>query len=87
MTPLALVTGAPRSSVELLQRLAEQNDDELFDTFAGKVSDLVTRDEAIYVQAALQAYRTASANSALPLRELRHWMPQVTRFSFRSGSW
>jgi hypothetical protein len=87
MTLLALVTGAPRSSVALLQQLAEQNDDEPFDTFSGKVPALAARDEASYVQAALQAYRTATANSALTLRELRHWMPQVTRFSFRSGSW
>jgi len=71
----------------LRAQLAEHNDDELFDTFAGKVPALVARDEASYVQAALQAYRTANVNSALPLRELRHWMPQVTRFSFRSGSW
>jgi hypothetical protein len=87
MTLLALVTGAPRSSLALLQQLAEQNDDEPFDTFAQKIPALVARDETTYVQAALQAYRTATAHTALTVRELRHWMPQVTRFSFRSGSW
>jgi len=86
MTLLALVTGAPRSSLKLLQGLAEQSEDEPLATLLSKVPTLVARDEASYVQAALQAYQ-ATASPALTIRELRHWTPHVTRFSFRSGSW
>jgi hypothetical protein len=86
MTLLALVTGAPRSSLKLLQGLAEQSEDEPLATLLSKVPTLVARDEASYVQAALQAYQ-ATASPALTIGELRHWTPHVTRFSFRSGSW
>jgi hypothetical protein len=51
------------------------------------VSELVACDEASYAEAAFRAYRTAVPDPKLTVRELRHWMPQVTRFSFRSGGW
>ncbi len=89
MTLLALITGAPRSSLALLQRLADEKDDAaLNDQFvSGVVDGLSAADEKTYVRAALRAYQTAAGNPGLTVRDLRLWIPEVSRFSFRSGRW
>lgn len=86
MTLLALVTGAPQTSLALLQELAEGSDDDAVDTLLEKVGCRVVREEEKYVDAALQAYKATTGGKAT-VRDLRQWMPEVTRFSFRSGSW
>jgi hypothetical protein len=86
MTLLALVTGAPQTSLALLQVLADGSDDDSLETVREKVGCRAVREEEKYVDAALQAYKATTRDKAT-VRELRQWMPQVTRFSFRSGSW
>jgi hypothetical protein len=86
MTLLALVTGAPQTSLALLQVLADGSDDDSLETVLEKVGGRAVREEGKYVDAALQAYKATTGGKAT-VRDLRQWMPQVTRFSFRSGSW
>jgi hypothetical protein len=86
MTLLALVTGAPQTSLALLQVLAVSSDDDPLETVLGKVGCRIVPDEDKYVDAAVQAYKAVSGDKTT-VRDLRQWMPQVTRFSFRSGSW
>jgi len=87
MTLLALVTGAPQTSLALLQVLADGSDDDSLETVLEKVGGRAVREEERkYVDAALQAYKATTGGKAT-VRDLRQWMPQVTRFSFRSGSW
>ena len=86
MTLLALVTGAPQTSLALLQELAEGSDDDALETVLEKVGCRAVREEAKDVDAALQAYKATTAGTAT-VHDLRQWMPEVTLFSFRSGSW
>jgi hypothetical protein len=87
MTLLGLVTGAPRSSLPVLQRLAEQSDEQKLDAFITAVETLPVGDERSYANAALRAYQVAIADQQATVRDLRQWIPEVTRFSFRSGRW
>lgn len=83
MTLLALVTGAPRSSLDMLRFLDTHRDEDAFQLFDDYLRSLIYANEAKYVQSALTAYRTTQPAN---LRELRHWAPLVARFSFRSGT-
>ncbi|OHX37709.1 hypothetical protein BJL95_07870 [Methylomonas sp. LWB] len=83
MTLLALVTGAPRSSLDMLRFLDEHRDEDAFQLFDDYLRSLIYANEAKYVLGALTAYRTTQPTN---LRELRHWAPLVARFSFRSGT-
>lgn len=85
MTLLALVAGAPRSALEILQQLSRQKDDDQLGTFEEYVRALDDPGEAQYTEAAFNAYRVASGTEPPSLRDLRHWGPKVARFSFRSG--
>ena len=87
MTLLALITGAPRTSLALLRTLAAQPDTALFTDFERCVEEDVFCEERVHVEAAMRAYRTACNNPTLRVSELKRWLPEVTRFSFRSGRW
>jgi len=84
-TVLALVTGAPHSSLAVMRALGNGTDNDKVQSFAVQVKGLAVPGESAYVEAALKAYTEAVPDPALTLRDLRHWMPQVGRFSFRSG--
>jgi hypothetical protein len=47
---------------------------------------LSATEEKAYVRAAFRAYQ-AAAGPNLTVYDLRHWIPEVSRFSFRSGRW
>ncbi len=85
MTLLALVTGAPRSSLGLLRFLGEHKDDEQFDLLEQHMREHSEPAERQYVDAALAGYRIAAGPGPLALGPLRNWASQVARFSFRSG--
>ena len=84
-TVLALVTGAPHSSLAVMRALAKGADNDTVQSFALQVKGLAVPAEDAYVEAAFKAYTEAVPDPGLTLRDLRHWMPQVSRFSFRSG--
>lgn len=84
-TLLALITGAPDSCLTLMPSLAERTDDQRVQEFVLEAQRLAVPGEAVYADASLRAYTGAVKDPALTLRDLRHWMPQVMRFSFRSG--
>ena len=81
MVLLAMITAAPRSSLEVLDFLRNCVD-------STSLADLETHIKAIdpaeakYVQSALAAYKTAVPNANVTTL---NWAPQVARFSFRSG--
>jgi KAP family P-loop domain len=85
MALLALVTGAPSSSLGLLEFLAKSKENDPLDTLDQHVRQLKDVSEALYAQAALAAYRRSAANNELTLQDLQKWAPRVARFSFRSG--
>ena len=84
-TLLALITGAPDSCLALMPELAQRTDDQKLQEFVVQAQPLVAPNEAVYADAALGAYTSAVNDPELKVRDLRHWMPQVMRFSFRSG--
>jgi hypothetical protein len=85
MALLALVTAAPLSSLGLLEVLAGCKEDDPLDVFEKHVLDVADLSERQYAIAALTAYRKASADGALTVKELQMWAPHVARFSFRSA--
>jgi len=85
MSLLALVTAAPRSSLRLLDVLAGCKEDDPLDVFEKSVTNAADASEKQYALAALTAYRKASSDGALTVRELQMWAPHVARFSFRSA--
>jgi hypothetical protein len=83
MALLAIVTGAPRSSLGMLDFLANCAESAPLSEFEAHVNGSPDSAEAKYAQAALEAYRNAEAGATVKV--LREWAPQVARFSFRSG--
>ncbi len=83
MALLAIVAGAPKSSLGMLEFLAnsaESTDITAFETYLKNSADSA---EQKHAQAALEAYRRAETRADIEV--LRRWAPQVARFSFRSG--
>lgn len=85
MALLALATGAPRSSLELLESLAGFSAESTLDVFEKLVQEVADPAERQYATAALVRYRKATAEAAPTVKELQTWAPQVARFSFRSA--
>jgi len=83
MTLLAIVTGAPRSSLRMLEFLASCDESAELSAFETHVKQSPDVAEATYAEAALEAYRLAEPGATV--KTLREWAPQVSRFSFRSG--
>ena len=85
MTLMALATGAPRSALDVLNFLRDREPDESVSVLEQHLGKLEDAEEAHYAVAALTAYCLEVGDSAPTLRDLRHWVPNVARFSFRSG--
>jgi hypothetical protein len=83
MALLAIVTGAPRSSLGMLAFLANCAESAPLSEFEAHVNQSPDSAEAKYAQAALEAYGKAEAGATVKV--LRDWATTVTRFSFRSG--
>jgi hypothetical protein len=83
MVLLAIITAAPRSSLGIVDFLANSKDDAPLSQLEAHVQRLIDPGETSYVQAALSAFKTAQSDA--PLATLRTWAPEVARFSFRSG--
>jgi hypothetical protein len=85
MVLLAITTGAPRSSLGMLDFLASCPETGDLVQFEDHIKQSPDPAEAKYAQAALNAYRTVQPNTTVTLKTLREWAAQVARFSFRSG--
>jgi hypothetical protein len=85
MTLLAMLTAAPRSSLGLLEALAECKEDEVLEVFEKQVSQIADISERQYATAALATYRKGCGDVPITVKELQTWAPQVARFSFRSA--
>jgi KAP family P-loop domain len=85
MALLALVTGAPSSSLGVLEFLAKSKENDALETLDQHVSQLSGLSEVQYAQAALAIYRKSTATTQPTVQELQKWAPRVARFSFRSG--
>lgn len=87
MTLLALCTGAPRRSPDVLRRigtLAPDADGTLIDALSlGAASQ---DEETASARAALAAYAHRRGDDAAARTELREWIGEVSRFTFRSGT-
>lgn len=83
MVLLAMITGAPRSSLGMLEFLANCAETSPVADLEAQINKSADPGEAKYIQAALTAYKNAQANAKLGV--LRNWAPEVARFSFRSG--
>lgn len=83
MALLAMITGAPRGSLEMLDFLSNCADDASLSDLENQIKKTIDPAEAKYVQAALRVYQGAVPNANVSV--LRNWAPQVSRFSFRSG--
>jgi hypothetical protein len=83
MVLLAIVTGAPRSALAMLEFLANCAESAALSEFEAHVKQSQDSTEAKYAQSALEAYRAAEAGATV--KGLREWAPRVARFSFRSG--
>lgn len=71
--------------IDRIQFLSQCHDDEPLESFEKQVHGRTHSAEKPYVESALAAYRKVYGETLLRLRDLRHWGPQVARFSFRSG--
>jgi hypothetical protein len=85
MALLALVTGAPRTALEVMAFLSGCSDEDSVEVLEKSLLGLTAFAEEQYAQEALVAYRKAYGGNPPPLRDLRRWGPPVARFSFRSG--
>jgi hypothetical protein len=83
MALLAIIAGAPKSSLGMLEFLANSAEITDLTTFETYLKNSTDKAEAKYAQAALEAYQRAEAGATVDV--LRRWAPQVARFSFRSG--
>jgi hypothetical protein len=83
MVLLAMITGAPRSSLRMLEFLANCVETSPLADLEAHINQSADPAEAKYIQAALTAYKNAQPNANLGV--LRSWAPEVARFSFRSG--
>ncbi|MEP6714285.1 MAG: P-loop NTPase fold protein, partial [Terriglobia bacterium] len=84
MVLLAIVTAAPRSSLGMLNFLANCHDTAPVDDFVAHINVAPDPSESMYALAALQVFQGTEAGVTVKL--LRDWAPHVSRFSFRSGS-
>jgi hypothetical protein len=85
MALLALATGAPRSSLVLLELLAGYTAESPLAEFEKQVQEVADPTERQYATAALATYKKAIDEAAPTVKELKTWAPQVARFSFRSA--
>ena len=87
MTLLAIVTGAPRSVLDLLNRLREIRKGEKVSERRERLQSAARKDELVYVRSAFEAYLGWTGNDGILVDDLLYWGPRVARFSFRSGRW
>lgn len=95
MALLAITTGAPGLANMVLSRLWHEEPDTPLDDFLAELAPLIDgeawREECRCLLAALRHYADAVAaepgapKSALTIKDLRGWSPDVARFTFRSG--
>ena len=84
MAILAMLTGAPRLSIEVLRRIAAAGSSVTVTGLLSDVAPLKGDPEFDYLDAGLCAYRDCCGEKAM-LTDLKYWAPRVARFSFRSG--
>jgi hypothetical protein len=86
MCLLAMLTGAPRLSIDLLRDLHRLGDEADLKALESTLTELGDDPELGYLRSGLDAYRRTFPPTKEPkLDELRYWGPRVARFSFRSG--
>lgn len=87
MTLLALCTGAPRRSPDLLRRIGRLAPDAGGTLIDALMPDDAPQDEeTASARAALAAYAQRRGDDAAARTELREWIGEVSRFTFRSGT-
>lgn len=79
MTLLAMVTGAPRTAMEIFENLCDPNNSESFETLSEKQRKDIQ--DGPYITAAYDVFKAAGIKDS----ELKNWAPHVARFSFRAG--
>ncbi|MBI5853481.1 MAG: hypothetical protein HZB39_20925 [Planctomycetes bacterium] len=84
MAILAMLTGAPRLSIDVLRKLAHAESSKTVTGLLADVATLKGDPEFDYLDAGLCAYRDCCGEKH-PLTDLKYWAPRVARFSFRSG--
>lgn len=84
MAILAMLTGAPRLSIDVLRRLSAAEGSATVTGLLADIAPLKGDPEHDYLDAGLCAYRDCCGEKAT-LTDLKYWAPRVARFSFRSG--
>ena len=75
----AMVTGAPQTAMGIFEHLCDPNDSTSFE----QLTEAPRKDlaDGPYITAACEVFKAAG----LKVEELRNWVPQIARFSFRAG--